>query len=182
MKLSAKAGSLQAIVRREIADTHKAVERGVRGQARKLKETWRAQVAQALGRRLANSIRQNDYEAGMKAASLVFPRDKRILHGHENAGVTRAKRGKYLVIPLPGARRIGGRRPQLKDHLGQKGVRMIPRPGGRFLVVRETRSRAVFLFLLVRQTKRTKRLDLMGAGRQAIQSLPAAILNAYEEK
>ena len=57
-------------------DGERAVTRAVRGAHRQLRDRWRAEVRDALGKKMANTIRGEDYPKGhasLGAAAVVWP-------------------------------------------------------------------------------------------------------------
>ena len=109
-------GSLERLMRDEIAAGERAVTRGVGAAGRGLKDAWRAQVRGAgLGSRLANTVRARTFperDDSIRAASLVWTRAPHIIDAFDRGALIRSKAGFHLAIPLPaaGSRGPGGKR------------------------------------------------------------------------
>jgi len=177
--------ALAAIVREERAAMGAAIRKGVERQAIWLQAEMRRQVSaggwKGNVQGLRNAWRYRIYENAdpAKAAGFVYSKAPRIMRAAEEGGTARAKGGKYLIIPLPGARRSRGGTPKLANFIGQKGVAIVRGRRGRLYVVKRTRTRTTFLFLLVRQVTHRKRIDFAGAASRAVEMLPAAIAAAW---
>lgn len=193
-------GSIAADMRAELIAGEKAISDAVRGAALSLKTDWRGQITGAgLGARLARSIRSEDYPKGrpsLNAAALIWSNAPVIVGAHEEGPLIRSQSGLWLAIPTAAAGKStrGGRiTPAEWEHRRGVPLRFIYRARGPSLLVAEGRlnsrglgvaSRAksgrglasVPIFLLVRQVKLTKRLDLAKAAQAAVGRIPSAIV------
>lgn len=166
--------------------------------------------ASGLGSRLANTVRQADFlrsGASLRAASLVRTKAPDILHAFDGGVLIRSKDGLWLAIPLPaaGLTGLGGQRitPGRWEQRTGKRLRFVYRRNGPSLLVADdarlnsrglaaakggrrrrdgilTGAQTVPVFLLLRQVKMPKKLDLDGLARNATARLPGAILGAWK--
>ncbi len=151
MKLTMEVqGDLRKILSEEIADAKIAVSTGVWKTGETLKKAWRGQVAGALGRRLANAVRSEDYpnHPSLRAASFVFAQSAKkrnsrgadqIIEGFNKGATITTSTGLWLAIPLPGAGRgRNGRRnitPLEWEQKTGRALRFIYRRGRTALLV-----------------------------------------------
>ena len=201
MKLSLSiAPDLVAAMAAEIKAGEKAVSAAMREAGTGLKSAWRGQIGQAgLGRRLSNSIRSQTYpkaEESLNAAALVWSKAPKIISAHDSGPLIRSKSGFWLAIPLPAAgKSTRGGRITPGEWEQRRGVRLrfVFRRAAASLLVAEGRlsSRGlgvasksktgrglstVPIFLLVRQVKLPKRLDLARDAERAVDRLPGLIV------
>jgi hypothetical protein len=193
-------GSIAADMRAEILAGEKAVSNAIRGAALSLKTDWRGQITGAgLGARLARTIRSENYPKGrpsLNVAALVWSNAPVVVGAHDTGPLVRSKSGLWLAIPTAAAGKStrGGRiTPVEWERRRGTPLRFIYRSRGPSLLVAEGRlnsrglgvaSRAksgrglasVPIFLLVRQVKLTKRLDLVKAAEVALGRIPGAIV------
>jgi hypothetical protein len=163
-----------------------------------------------LGSRLANTVRQADFPrsgASLRAASLVWTKAPDILHAFDGGVLIRGKDGLWLAIPLPAAGITGLGRQRItpwrwEQRTGLR-LRFVYRRNGPSLLVADdarlnsrglaaakggrrrrdgilTGAQTVPVFLLLRQVKMPKKLDLNGLAREATARLPGAILGAWK--
>ena len=187
----------------ELLAGEKAVSDAVRGAALRLKADWRGQIAQVgLGQRLARTIRSEAYPKGqpsLNAAALVWSNAPVIVGAHDSGPLIRSKSGLWLAIPTAAAGKSarGGRiTPGEWERRRGLSLRFIYRARGPSLLVAEGRlnsrglgvaSRAksgrgrttVPIFLLVRQVKLAKRLDLARDAERAMASIPGQIVAGW---
>lgn len=198
-------GSVVAAMQAELDAGEKAVSDAVRGAALRLKADWRDQIAQAgLGARLARTIRSEAYPKGqpsLNAAALVWSNAPVIVGAHDSGPLIRSKSGLWLAIPTAAAgKSVRGGRITPAEWERRRGLplRFIYRTRGPSLLVAEGRlnsrglgvaSRAksgrgrttMPIFLLVRQVKLAKRLDLGKAAEAAVGRVPGAIVANWVE-
>ncbi len=167
--------------------------------------------ASGLGSRLANSVRQADFPrsgSSLRAASLVWTKAPDILHAFDGGMLIRGINGLWLAIPLPAAGLTGLGRQRItpwrwEQRTGMR-LRFVYRRNGPSLLVADdarltsrglaaakggrrrrdgvlTGAQTVPVFLLLRQVKMPKKLDLDGLAREATARLPGAILGAWRE-
>ena len=189
----------------EIAAGERAVSAAIRQSALSLKTDWRGQITGAgLGARLARTVRSEDYPKGrpsLNAAALVWSNAPVIVGAHDTGPLIRSKSGLWLAIPTAAAgksTRGGQITPGEWERRRGVPLRFIYRSRGPSLLVAEGRlnsrglgvaSRAksgrglasVPIFLLVRQVKLTKRLDLAKAAEVALGRIPGAIVANWLE-
>lgn len=165
--------------------------------------------AAGLGSRLASTVRQADFPrsgASLRAASLVWTKAPEILHAFDGGVLIRGKDGLWLAIPLPAAGVTGLGRQRItpwrwEQRTGMR-LRFVFRRNGPSLLVADdarlnsrglaaakggrrrrdgilTGAQTVPVFLLLRQVKMPKKLDLDGLAREATARLPGAILGAW---
>lgn len=192
------------------------VTRGVDRAGKLLKQAWRAQVVgSGLGRRLANTIRQQtwpDPKTGVgsaDAASMVWTRAPEIIAAHDKGMTIKARRGRFLAIPLEAAGRgPGGRRLSPAEWSRMRGLdlRPVPIDRGRIMLVADgarltprgyvrlnrrkrrktdgikTGEVSVPVFLLVPQVTLPKRLDLKRDGDRVTALTPKIIDRAIEQE
>ena len=198
-------GSIAAAMQAELLAGEKAVSEAVRGAALRLKADWRGQIAQAgLGARLARTIRSEAYPKGqpsLNAVVLVWSNAPVIVGAHASGPLIRSKSGLWLAIPTAAAGKSsrGGRiTPSEWERRRGLSLRFIYRARGPSLLVAEGRlnsrglgvaSRAksgrgratMPIFLLVRQVKLAKRLDLAKAAEVAVGRITGAIVANWVE-
>lgn len=198
-------GSIAAAMQAELLAGEKAVSDAVRGAALRLKADWRDQIAQGgLGQRLGRTIRSEAYPKGqpsLNAAALVWSNAPVIVGAHDTGPLIRSKSGLWLAIPTAAAGKSarGGRiTPAEWERRRGLPLRFIYRARGPSLLVAEGRlnskGRAVAsmsksgrgrttvpIFLLVRQVKLAKRLDLAKAAEVAVGRIPGAIVANWVE-
>ena len=167
--------------------------------------------ASGLGSRLANTVRQADFPRSgisLRAASLVWTKAPDILHAFDGGVLIRGKNGLWLAIPLPAAGVTGLGRQRItpwrwEQRTGMR-LRFVYRRNGPSLLVADdarlnsrglaaakggrrrrdgvlTGAQTVPVFLLLRQVKMPKKLDLDRLAREATARLPGAILGAWRE-
>lgn len=166
--------------------------------------------ASGLGSRLANTVRQADFPrlgTSLRAASLVWTKAPDILHAFDGGVLIRGKDGLWLAIPLPAAGLTGLGRQRItpwrwEQRTGMR-LRFVYRRNGPSLLAADdarlssrglaaakggrrrrdgvlTGAQTVPVFLLLRQVKMPKKLDLDGLAREATERLPGAILGAWK--
>jgi len=181
--------NLAAIMAAEIKAGEKAVTAAMRAAGTQLKSDWRGQITQAgLGRRLSNSIRSQTYP---KVGESI----------HDTGPLIRSKDGFWLAIPTEAAGKgaRGGRiTPGEWERRRGLRLRFVYRRRGPSLLVAEGRlnnrglgvaSRSktgrgkatVPIFLLVRQVKLRKRLDLARDAKALQERIPGAIVANWVE-
>jgi hypothetical protein len=194
---------IATMMQAEIAASERAVSAAISQSALSLKTDWRGQITGAgLGARLARTIRSEDYPKGrpsLNAAALVWSNAPVIVGAHDTGPLIRSKSGLWLAIPTAAAGKStrGGRiTPVEWERRRGTPLRFIYRSRGPSLLVAEGRlnsrglgvaSRAksgrglasVPIFLLVRQVKLSKRLDLMRAAETAVDQIPTQIVSKW---
>ena len=197
---------LVALMRAEVAAGQKAVSVTMAQAGASLKLAWRAQITGAgLGQRLANTIRAQTYPKGrnsLDAAALVWSNAPVIIGAHDTGPLIRSASGFWLAIPLPAAgKALGGRRitPGMWEKKTGLRLRFVYRSRGPSLLVADavrlnTRGQAAVskskagrgqvtapIFLLVRQVKLPKRLDLARDAERAHAAIPGSIVRNWVE-
>ena len=197
--------SLQADLQAELRDIERAVSGGTREAGHGLKTELRRQVGSAgLGQRLANSWRERHYpNQKLDAATLVYTKGPQIIRAFDDGAVIRSRRGlpshreraaegnrRQADQPqhLPGAplrtapiraptngtvAAGGGRLAGLVQPANRRAARLPARQ--RSSPVRGVGLTTVVMFLLVRQVKLSKRLDVARAAEHWSAQLPALI-------
>jgi hypothetical protein len=198
-------GDIVTAMRAEILAGEKAVTVAMRAAGSGLKSDWRTQITRArLGQRLANTIRSKTYPAAgesLEAAALVWSNAPQIIGAHDTGPLIRSKDGFWLAIPTPAAGK-GSRGKALTpgEWERRRGLRLrfIYRRNGPSLLVAEGRlnSRGLGvasrsktgrgkstlpIFLLVRQVKLTKRLDLARDATRTQAAIPGLIVASWIE-
>lgn len=197
-------GDLSTQMEDEIRKAEVAVTHGVRRAGQMVKTAWRDRVVRAgLGRKLPNTIRTRTYPVGgtsISAASIVWSKAEHILGAHAKGGIIRSNKGQYLAIPLPAAgkapRGMAMTPERFKRRTGlllysvelRNGNIMLFAQGrlskaGRAVQSRSTRGRGVAsipVFLLVRQVRLSKRLDLDSDVERIVTLTPQLILDAWK--
>jgi len=207
MKIDVKfAPDIVALMRAEVAAGQKAVSTTMAQAGAGLKSAWRTQITGAgLGQRLANTIRQQVYPKGrnsLDAAALVWSNAPVIIGAHDTGPLIRSGNGFWLAIPLPTAgKALGGKRitPAMWEQKTGLRLRFVYRRRGPSLLVADavrlnTRGQAAVsksktgrgqvtapIFLLVRQVKLPKRLDLARDAERALDGIPTLILANWGE-
>lgn len=190
---------LVAMMQAEITAGERAVSAAILEASSGLKSDWRRQITGAgLGDRLARTIRSAQYpkgKASLNAAALVWSNAPMIVGAHETGPLIRSKSGLWLAIPTAAAgKSTRGGRISPKEWEQRRGLqlRFVYRSRGPSLLVAEgslnsrglgVASRAktgrgmatVPIFLLVRQVKLAKRLDLSRSAEAAVTRIPGAI-------
>ena len=197
---------LVALMRAEVVAGQKAVSTTMTQAGASLKSSWRAQITGAgLGQRLANTIRSQTYPKGrnsLDAAALVWSNAPVIIGAHETGPMIRSGSGFWLAIPLPAAgKAMGGKRitPGMWEQKTGLRLHFVYRSRGPSLLVADavrlnTRGQAAVsksktgkgrvtapIFLLVRQVKLPKRLDLMRDAERAQAAIPGSIVRNWVE-
>ena len=199
-------GDLGAMMAAEIAAGEKAVTKAVGEAGTNLKTAWRGQITgTGLGARLSRTIRSELYPKGqpsLNAAALVWSDAPKIVGAHDAGPLIRSKDGFWLAIPTAAAGKSArGDRISPGEWERRRGLRLrfIYCRSGPSLLVAEGRlnsrgfgvaSRSktgrglttVPIFLLVRQVKLSKRLDLDRAAKAAQDGLPGAIVANWMER
>ena len=195
---------LLALMRAEVAAGQKAVSTTMTEAGASLKSSWRAQITGAgLGQRLANTIRSQTYPKGrnsLDAAALVWSNAPVIIGAHDTGPLIRSGSGFWLAIPLPAAgKALGGKRitPGMWEQKTGLRLRFVYRSRGPSLLVADavrlnTRGQAAVsksktgkgqltapIFLLVRQIKLPKRLDLARDAERAQAAIPGSIVRNW---
>ena len=189
-----------AMMQAEVAAGERAVSAALREAGSHLKTAWREQIAQAgLGLRLGRSIRSEAYPKGqpsLNAAALVWSNAPVIVGAHDSGPLIRSKQGFWLAIPTAAAGKSarGGRiTPGEWERRRGLSLRFIYRARGPSLLVAEGRLNSrglcvaagaksgrgratVPIFLLVRQVKLAKRLDLAKAAEGTVGRIPGTIV------
>jgi hypothetical protein len=197
---------LVVLMRQEVEAGQKAVSTTMAQAGASLKSAWRAQITGAgLGQRLANSIRSQTYPKGrnsLDAAALVWSNAPVIVGAHEAGPLIRSGNGFWLAIPLPAASKaLGGKRmtPALWEKKTGLRLRFVYRKRGPSLLVADavrlnTKGQAAVsksktgrgqvtapIFVLVRQVKLPKRLDLARDAERAQAVIPGSIVRNWVE-
>ena len=197
---------LVALMQAEVAAGQKAVSTTMAQAGASLKLAWRAQITGAgLGQRLANTIRSQTYPKGrnsLDAAALVWSNAPLIIGAHDTGPLIRSSIGFWLAIPLPAAgKALGGKRitPGMWEKKTGLRLRFVYRRRGPSLLVADavrlnTRGQAAVsksktgrgqvtapIFLLVRQVKLPKRLDLARDAERALAAIPGSIVRNWVE-
>ena len=197
---------LVALMRAEVAAGQKAVSTTMAQAGISLKSAWRGQITGAgLGLRLANTIRSQTYPKGrnsLDAAALVWSNAPEIIGAHDTGPLIRSASGFWLAIPLPAAgKALGGKRitPAMWEQKTGLRLRFVYRSRGPSLLVADavrlnTRGQAAVsrsktgrgqvtapIFLLVRQVKLPKRLDLARDAERALAAIPGSIVRNWVE-
>ena len=197
---------LVALMRAEVAAGQKAVSTTMAQAGLGLKAAWRAQITGAgLGARLANTIRAQTFPKGrnsLDAAALVWSNAPEIIGAYDTGPLIRSTSGFWLVIPLPAAgKALGGKRitPGMWEQKTGLRLRFVYRSRGPSLLVADavrlnTRGQAAVsksktgrgqvtapIFLLVRQVKLPKRLDLARDAERAQAAIPGSIMANWVE-
>ena len=190
----------------EVAVGQKAVSVTMAQAGASLKLAWRGQITGAgLGQRLANTIRSQTYPKGrnsLDAAALVWSNAPLIIGAHDTGPLIRSGNGFWLAIPLPAAgKALGGRRitPGMWEQKTGLRLRFVYRSRGPSLLVADavrlnTKGQAAVsksktgrgqvtapIFLLVRQVKLPKRLDLARDAERALAAIPGSIVRNWVE-
>ena len=197
---------LVALMRAEVAAGQNAVSTTMAQAGLGLKTAWRAQITGAgLGLRLANTIRSQTYPKGrnsLDAAALIWSNAPVLIGAHDTGPLIRSASGFWLAIPLPAAgKALGGKRitPAMWEQKTGLRLRFVYRSRGPSLLVADavrlnTRGQAAVsksktgrgqvtapIFLLVRQVKLPKRLDLARNAERALAAIPGSIVRNWVE-
>ncbi len=184
-------GDLEEVMAEEYALASKAVKSCVDKRTGALKADLREQVTRArLGGRLAKTWRGRVYENdGIDAAGLVWSKAPKIVRAFDEGVMIRAQNGRWLAIPTEHAPRrgisVGGRssmtrRISPKSYVRRERLRFVPVNPRLALLVERRRGKSLVMFILVKQVKLKKRLDVKAAGEAAVNALPRDILEAFE--
>lgn len=190
----------------------RAVTRAMAAGGQRVKSAWRGQVTgSGLGVRLANTIRNQTYPAGdvsMRAAALVWTKAPKIIDAFERGALIRSAGGFWLAIPTDAAGRGGGNRritPGLWEQRTGRRLRFVFRRRGPSLLVADdarmtarglaapkrgrrrkdgilTGAATIPIFILVRQVKLAKRLDLDAATQAGIGAVPGLIVANWPDR
>lgn len=204
MKLSVAITDIAKLMQDEIEAGEKAVSTAIKDAGKDLRDAWRTQITSAgLGQRLARTIRSEAWpkaQNSLNAATLVWSKAPVIIGAHDTGPLIRARGGLWLAIPTEAAGKgRGGKRPTPHEWEARTGLtlRFVPRRTGPSLLIAEARmskhgraavSRSktgrgvasIPIFLMVRQVRLRKRLDLERPARAALNALPGAIVSRWE--
>ena len=197
---------LEPMMPAKVAAGQKAVSVTMAQAGTSLKSAWRGQITGAgLGQRVANTIRAQTYPKGrnsLDAAALVWSNAPEIIGAHDTGPLIRSASGFWLVIPLPAAgKALGGKRntPGMREQKTGLRLRFVYRSRGPSRLVADavrlnTRGQAMAsksttgcgqvtapIFLLVRQVKLPKRLDLARDAERALAAIPGSIVRNWVE-
>ena len=205
MKLGLSVTDIAALMQAEVRAGEKAVSAAIKDAGTGLKTAWRDQITGAgLGARLARTIRSETYpkaRPSLNAAALVWSKAPVIIDAHDTGPLIRSRGGLWLAIPTEAAGKgRGGKRPTPREWEARTGLtlRFIRRRRGPSLLVAEgrlnTKGRAVVsrsktgrgltsvpIFLMVRQVRLRKRLDLARDAERAVNDLPGRIVANWAE-
>lgn len=195
---------LVVLMRQEVEAGQKAVSTTMAQAEASLKSAWRAQITGAgLGQRLANTIRSQSYPKGrnsLDAAALIWSNAPVIVGAHQAGPLIRSANGFWLAIPLPAAgKALGGKRMTPASWEKKTGMRLrfVYRKRGPSLLVADavrlnTKGQAAVskskagrgqvtapIFILVRQVKLPKRLDLARDAERVQAEVPAKIVQNW---
>ncbi|MDP2739646.1 MAG: DUF6441 family protein [Pseudorhodobacter sp.] len=194
-----------ALMAAEVAAGERAVTAAMNDVGLDLKLAWRDQIDDAMkGTRLSNSIRMNFYPLtgeSWDAAALVYSNAPEIIGAHDTGPLIRSASGFWLAIPLPAAGKAArGKRmtpSRWEQHTGLR-LRFVYRrtrpsmlvtegrlsSNGRALASKSKTGRGVTtvpIFLLVRQVKLRKRLNLARDAERAAAAIPGSIVRNWVE-
>lgn len=210
-------GTLAAVLRETYHDTEEGVQGGIARATRELQTDWRRDVRQALGLKLARSIRKKVYPeqgASISAAGLVWSRAPKVIGAHEKGALIRARSGLWLAIPTEAAGRQGrifrdmgsgqfaALTPARWENATGAKLRFVPRDGRSALLVMDqarlnkrghaapnrrrrrqdgilTSEVTVPIFVMIRQVRLPKRLDLEALARANINKVPGYITRSW---
>lgn len=189
----------------------RAVTAVMRGAASGLKARWRAQVTGAgLGTRLGNTIRGQAYpqaQDSISAAALVWTKAPKIIAAHEAGPLIVPRHGRWLAIPTEAAGKGRGGKSLSPAEWQQKTglqLRFVKTGTGNAILVLEdarvsarglarrkggrrrrdgilTGATSVVVFVLVRQVKLPKRLDLVREAESVAAAIPGRIAGAWKD-
>ena len=185
-------GNLEKVMAEEYALASRAVTAGVGKRTDILKTDLRKQITRArLGGRLVKAWRGRVYENdGINAAGFVWSKAPKIVRAFDEGVTIRAKGGRWLAIPTENALRRGksaGGRSSMSKRISPRSYVWRDRLG--FVLVnprlallverKKGHKKSLVMFILVKQVKLKKRLDVKGAGIAAADALPRDILEAF---
>jgi len=184
-------GELDGYMRADAAAVLRGTRQAVVAQTEETKRAARALVAAAFtgggrgGSRVANAIRSRVYDnAPGDVAGLVYSKFGRREGGtfqdyllpHIEGGQLRPRDAKFMAIPFNRRRRPMEQALAALDT--DPKLALVPLPGGRFMLVRRTRTRTTLLGLLVRRVTMKRRLDPRRLREQAQRGLEAKVERA----
>lgn len=179
-------GSWRDALREEGEAVAPAISAGVNAAATGLKGGYRAQVRSAgLGNRLANTWQSRLYQPGeVTAAGFVYSKAASIVSAYATGATIIAKGRGWLAIPTDEVKQTRGRRitPAIWEKRNRKKLIFVM--AGRIALLiaptrkDETKSRVIFI--LVRQVKVKRRLDLEGPKREWEDALPQLIVDNWD--
>lgn len=162
-----------------------------------------------MGNRLANTIRSQIYprQPSTSAAGLVWTRAPVIVEAHSRGALITTDRGRFLAIPTSSVRRYrgsGSRKltPAQWELLNNRRLHFVPQRNGTALLVdrggdpirsqirgrdgrvrnvrrRKLRTIGTVIFVLVRQARLRKRIELDRPAEMAARRLPGLIVNRW---
>ena len=203
------AGDLRGLMRREAESGKASVTRAMTGVGALAKAAWKQQIVTAgLGTRLSNTIKAEVYPKGqtsMSAAALIYTKAPKIIGANATGALIRSQNGFWLAIPTRAAGKSarGGRiTPAEWEQRTGRRLTFIYRKGRNGLLVdtgtvkagartqgRDGFSRAARasrkpvwpMFILVRQTKLPKRLDLNAVANEGASRLATMIVRGWRD-
>jgi hypothetical protein len=184
---------LARLMAADIAAGERAVTAAMLEASIEIKLGWRGQITGAgLGARLANSIRSEVFpKAGvsLNSAAVVWSKAPVIIGAYDTGPLIRSKSGLWLAIPTPAAgKALGGRRitPAAWERKTGLRLRFVYRRVGASLLVAPVGPRSggmgsAPIFLLVRQVKLPKRLDLVRDAERTHDAVQGLIVENWEK-
>jgi len=193
-------GNLQAFLDAEVKAGRRAVFGVINRRKNNLKNNLRRQIVRArLGKRLSNTVRDwinPEKEFAKNVTAYVFSKAiyKRpgglvdLITQLDEGETVRARAGKSIVIPLPAAGRGGGVK---NDPVSRKPsdwprgtFALVPtkKKGTALLVFKEGSRKGQAAFLLVKQARHAKRINVDRAYQSAIRNIDTAVATTWERE
>lgn len=193
MKLSTLIrGDLVKEMEQERKTALKAINAGVRKTSNDIKTDLRRQVRRAgLGKNLANAIRSSIKTKSGLADGMIYSkaRGKRpggridLFGVFDEGAVIKTNSKHWLAIPLAPIGRIGNRRIRPSDYAeGVLAFRPTKDPAKAFLVFRRRGRSDEPAYLLIKQTRITKRIDIDSTTQKYLPELNSNILKAWDKQ
>lgn len=158
--------------RKAVDATSRKVQLGVRREVDAIFSGGKFSLKRGRANRIANTVRRRMYDNGRDgSASVIYSTFGRSRPGgfedyfgpYITGEDITPRRGKYIAIPLQ--RGVRNRHPKLVD-----GLRTV-QTGGRLYLVKTTRTRTLFMFLLLPRVKIRKRIDPAAVARRELDTL-----------
>lgn len=207
MRIVAKAiGDLKKDMERQIKVLDRAIVEGLGQAAKDLKLDIRSQISAAgLGRRLGNTIRDKVYpNNGVRPAAFIYSQSPDIVRAFDQGITIRARNSTWLAIPTKNVPRFWGKyrttpKRLLQNPFYKKNLRFVPVDSETALLViprgiqkkRKNRSlnksarrevRDTVLFVLKKQVKINKRLNIFPLADKHVERIPSLIDRAWAAK
>jgi len=170
----------RAATRAAVDETSLKMQKAIRADVDRIFSGGTVQLRRGKGRRVSDAVRRKLFDNRARGtAALVFSKFGRRENGqfvdylgpYITGRDIRPRRGRYLVIPLQRGKR--NRDPKNMKNLHAVAI------GGRLFLVRSTRTRTTFMFLLIPRVRITRRLRAARIARREARAMAGRAQRAF---